>query len=700
MKSLSLHHRIVLWTVGGPLAVVVVLLVLLSIVMRGAVTQASDRAAVRTNALLHDAVSRRIDELAGGAEFLAYLGVTRQVLGTHHRASLEEYLGEYRDKLHADWILGVDQDGKEVGCTSSGLFGQNADMRDRFKIDEALDGKAWRGVSAFDHRTFMAATTPLKVGQVVYGVIVVGLEIDSRFAQSIARQSGVQLVLYSGSKPIGQTISARAPEFKREEMLRIHDGGQPYVGKLSDLRDVDSPEPITFLALMKEAEVTDPFDRVRAALFAIAMLAIAAAIPFGARAARNVTAPIESLAESAQAIRRGEWPDAIDSRREDEIGVLERVFDEMTNSLRHNKQRLVSMLQLDPLTELMNHRTFRDRLTAKVAVSATTGDRLAVAMFDIDDFEKFNRKYGAEEGDRVLKEVADRLRVSFGLEVPLGRYGGNEFSVVLKNVDFHGAFEQARALIAIETPVTVSVGYATLEQDLDRADFLLLAAEMAVGQAKHAGRNRVRQFEGFDSSSGVDVATSLQRGSYAAIRALAEAVDAKDEYTRGHSQRVAEYAKRLAIALGYDDGFVELVFETGTLHDVGKIGVPDGVLKKTTRLNDEEFDFIRRHPEMGERIVSQIPQLRDSLPGIRHHHERWDGRGYPDALAGEEIPLIARVLALADTFDAMTSDRPYRPGMDEETALAEIERNAGTQFDPALVPAFCIAIRQGRREAA
>ena len=133
---------------------------------------------------------------------------------------------------------------------------------------------------------------------------------------------------------------------------------------------------------------------------------------------------------------------------------------------------------------------------------------------------------------------------------------------------------------------------------------------------------------------------------------------------------------------------------TGTLHDVGKIGVPDEILKKTGKLTDAEFAMVKLHPELGERIVSQIPQLKETLTGIRNHHERWDGRGYPDGLAGEQIPILARILAVADTFDAMTSDRPYRPGMPIGRALDEIERGAGTQFDPEYAIRFVELFRE------
>jgi len=172
------------------------------------------------------------------------------------------------------------------------------------------------------------------------------------------------------------------------------------------------------------------------------------------------------------------------------------------------------------------------------------------------------------------------------------------------------------------------------------------------------------------------------------LLALSRALDAKDRYTRGHSERVAWLASELARGAGMDEAFVESVHLSGVLHDIGKIGVPDAVLCKPGRLTDAEFDAIRQHPRIGYEILNGIPAVAEALPGVLHHHERYDGRGYPDGLCGEDIPVMARVLALADTFDAMSSNRAYRSARSREEVLAEVERCAGAQFDPELAHTF------------
>lgn len=172
------------------------------------------------------------------------------------------------------------------------------------------------------------------------------------------------------------------------------------------------------------------------------------------------------------------------------------------------------------------------------------------------------------------------------------------------------------------------------------------------------------------------------------VRSLTASIDAKDSYTRGHSERVAHVARELAIVAGFEDAVAQRVHFAGLLHDVGKIGVPEAVLCKQGRLTDAEFDLIKQHPSIGHNILCGIPLLEDILPGVLHHHERFDGKGYPGGLVGHAIPLFARLLAIADTFDAMSSNRSYRAALPRERVLDEIANSAGTQFDPAFAQAF------------
>jgi putative nucleotidyltransferase with HDIG domain len=182
------------------------------------------------------------------------------------------------------------------------------------------------------------------------------------------------------------------------------------------------------------------------------------------------------------------------------------------------------------------------------------------------------------------------------------------------------------------------------------------------------------------------------------LHSLTSAVDAKDAYTCGHSERVALLSRHLAMEIGLSDADVEQIYMAGLLHDVGKIGVPESVLQKTGKLTPEEFDQMKKHPEIGARILADVKQIKAILPGVLHHHERYDGKGYPAGLSGTDIPLMGRIICLADCFDAMTSNRTYRRALPLEVALTEIRRCAGTQFDPGLAEAFLRTGADSRRD--
>jgi putative nucleotidyltransferase with HDIG domain len=181
---------------------------------------------------------------------------------------------------------------------------------------------------------------------------------------------------------------------------------------------------------------------------------------------------------------------------------------------------------------------------------------------------------------------------------------------------------------------------------------------------------------------------SLKKAHLDSVKALVEAIDAKDPYTRGHSNRVRRSSVRVAKKLGLSKQRIENLEFAALLHDIGKIGVKDEVLQKKSPLTEEEFRSIQEHPLIGVKILEEIEILKDIIPVIRHHHERFDGGGYPDGLAGEKIPLEARILTVADSFDAMTSFRPYRPALSLQKALAELERGQGGQFDPRVLEIF------------
>jgi len=363
---------------------------------------------------------------------------------------------------------------------------------------------------------------------------------------------------------------------------------------------------------------------------------------------------------------------------------------------------------VDPLTRVATHRAFQDRLLHECERAYRFGDSFALLLLDIDQFQLVNNRYSHTAGDRILVELSRRLR---GLvrDIDLcARFGGDQFAIILPHTLEHGGVrtaERVRKTVAgwtfltpgeREARLTASIGLAYYPEDGRTPPQLVDAAKRSVRFAKSLGGNQVQLFremvEGEDE--GLENVVSLANSSHGTIvRSLAAAVDARDRYTHSHSNLVSELSAATARKLGLRGADVGRVRIGGLLHDVGKIGIPDAVLSKEGPLTQEEWSIVRRHPVMGKRIIEQAPELRDLIPMVLYHQERYDGSGYPDRLVGEDIPLEARIVAAADAYHAIRSDRPYRSGRTHQEAVQELLRCAGTQFDPRVVSAL-VAVLQ------
>lgn len=635
----------------------------------------------RTLQVLESFIESRRKLLSQGISFLADRPGTRE-LGQTDSVTVNDHLSSIRSTVGADWLAFCSPDGELLGMSSS-LMRNGSHPGRKLGIDAALAGQPWEGAFVQDGHLFLAAARPIFIGSYIKGVLIGAKEVDKPFVAEIARAGSAEVsVLYEGQK-IASTFDS-TPSNAGDGLLRSIVHGEPYIGREAIVDSIRLASPIRLQALVPLEQISGPYEQLRNGVLLGFLGAAIAAILLGSSLSRMVTHPVELLVKAARSVQEGDWPSPFRSSRNDELGYLLNAFDHMTAGLRSNNERLLRLLDVDPLTQIWNHRSFKEKLEAALVSARDNGESLSLLMVDIDAFDEFNRSHSTDAADAVLREVADVLETCVS-EAVCSRHGGDQFLVLLPGDQAEFVAESIRDSVSKRCPITVSIGIAYLGPDNGRSDLLILAAGLAKDMAKQSGRNRVRTFQGFAARDLNELRQFLQGGSYAAIKALAEAVDAKDEYTRGHSTRVAEYAQGIAETLGLDDGFVELVYTTGTLHDVGKIGVPDSILKKAEKLTDEEFEEIKKHPALGEKIVGQLPTLNDVLPGVRHHHERWDGKGYPDGLSGEEIPLLARILAVADTYDAMTSDRPYRKGMPVETAVRLLREGSGSQFDPNLV---------------
>ncbi len=357
--------------------------------------------------------------------------------------------------------------------------------------------------------------------------------------------------------------------------------------------------------------------------------------------------------------------------------------------------------QVDALTDTYNRGHLIELLKVEMN-RAERGDATpAVLLVDIDDFRWLNEEYGPTAGDVVLVEIASRLKAMLRSYDSLGRYDNKRFAVLAPNVPTEEAlYRVADAIrqVVCTGPVliegrelwpTVSVGAARATVPNDPFQ-LLAAADEALAAAHHRGRNTA-------ALAGDEVA-EIVRPEPDAVRiaqALAKSAAAREGMPEHHNHQVAELSAAVAEALGHDQETVLRVRLAGWLHDVGKVAIPEAILSKPEKLNEAEWEIMRTHAALGQEIVTRIADVAPSGLAVRHHHERYDGTGYPDALAGEKIPVEARIVAAADAFSAMTADPPFRRSRGTGGALRELRRSAGTHLDPAVVEALCAVIETG-----
>ncbi len=353
----------------------------------------------------------------------------------------------------------------------------------------------------------------------------------------------------------------------------------------------------------------------------------------------------------------------------------------------------------DGLTGLYNHRHFHERLEQEIARGSRFGSMFSLIMLDIDLFKAYNDIYGHLAGDDVLRRIGRYIESSVRSIDLAFRYGGEEFAIILPETQMDDAYrvaERIRKTIESKTsskamPITISLGIATWPTDGVMKEEIIGCADAALYRAKQAGRNRTSLSSEVikPETPLVDTELEVRPRALSIIYALAATVDAKDHHTYGHSKKVSDYAVALAEALHLPQDKIATIRAASLLHDIGKVGIPDSILTKEGALTEEEWEPVRAHPQLGVEILRHVIDLVNCLPAILHHHERYDGKGYPSGLKGENIPLEARILSIADAYDAMTSPRPYREQLTPQEALDELKRCAGTQFDPEFVDVFC-----------
>jgi diguanylate cyclase (GGDEF)-like protein len=375
-------------------------------------------------------------------------------------------------------------------------------------------------------------------------------------------------------------------------------------------------------------------------------------------------------------------------------GLLFLVFRSAQARLTRQTEALLESTRRDPLTDTLNHGALVGYLAEEIERGRDDVRPIGIALIDVDGFRLLNDNHGHAAGDEALLAVAATLRQHIEPGMELGRYGPDEFLLIAGPstvAHLEPVIERLRAALVDQSlrfaeterlPITVSVGLATYPDHATSVTALLAVAAGVLEEAKASGGDTVRH-------AGDRIADDAAANtSFDVLQGLVIAVDTKDRYTKRHSEDVARYATFIATRIGLTPEEIRTIDVAGRLHDIGKIGIPDPILRKPGKLSDGEYAIVQQHVALGDMIVRDLPDIEIVRAGIRHHHERWDGQGYLDRLAGESIPRVARILAVADTFSAMTTTRPYRKALDVREALARLGDAAGTQLDEDLVIAF------------
>ncbi|MDR3708359.1 MAG: diguanylate cyclase [Capsulimonadaceae bacterium] len=416
-------------------------------------------------------------------------------------------------------------------------------------------------------------------------------------------------------------------------------------------------------------------------------------------------APLVSQGQIIGAIGAASWGEPFDA---DAVSLIESIGVEVGAAIDYacKLAAAAELVQRDAVTGVLNHCALQHQFADLVTHANEAHEPLAAILLDINNFTLFNNTYGHQAGDTLLSTVAGVLVEHTDPSMCVGRYGSDEFLIIIPGATTARAIELAIGLrnrvatLSVQSgddpwqiPVSLSMGVASLPDDANNRHELMAIIHRNLFSAKALPDN-------IASSSGFRRRNRELRDqdTFSTLDAIVTAIDNKDSYTRNHSEDVTEYAIWIAEKLDLDEETRKVLRIGGLMHDVGKIGIPAEIIAKPGRLTEAEYDVMKTHTHLGWLIVKAIPGMEMVLDAIRSHHERWDGKGYPDGLRRDQVPIVGRILAVADAFSAMTTDRPYRKGMDLDQACAEVRANIGTQFDPEVANAFLEALAERRND--
>ncbi|MFZ5640201.1 MAG: diguanylate cyclase [Bacillota bacterium] len=579
-------------------------------------------------------------------------------------------------------------------------------------IVQALNGVTTADLEVTDNGLEMYAVTPVHFDpvktaeKIPAGVLFMDRHVSDQDFKKIKEREGVEITVFYRGKPVSTTLDHREQNGLLVELVRV-------IGRKEPFYTLISPNGIEYINTWQEVgnggviSVMVPNDDLVAIkkelsgdILRVTVLAGVLVLAASYVLAKVLLRPLTKILAITRNITNGDFSGKIDISTRDEFGELAAAINYMADRIKERLAEAEHLATIDGLTGLYNHRYFQQRLEVEIERAERMQMPLSLIIMDIDYFKHYNDIQGHPAGDKVLQQISRILKTSIrSIDIPV-RYGGEEFAVILVDTAAGEAVEIAERIRQKveefpfvgrdEQPagrLTISMGVASYPDNALKKDDLIKLADDALYKAKYISKNKVvLYYSVLDELKG-----ELDKSEHDllnTIKTLISVINSKDKYTYGHSERVVHYAVSLAEAMGLPEEEMKIIRVSAYLHDIGKIEIDRDILNKEAPLTKEEQKILHQHPIWGAQIISSVRSLRDVIPVVLYHHEKFDGTGYPAGLAGTDIPLAARILKVVDSYDAMTTPRPYRNISTPQEAVKELIRCSGKDFDPAVVTMF------------
>lgn len=628
-----------------------------------------------------------------------------QALQEGDKSKLYEILIALKEYSKQQKIILIDGFGRVVvQVANSPTIHQDAQLL----IKKGMAGLTTSTLAVSENGLEIYAVTPIRTGlstSINNPVLLLDRHIGEKELNTIKKRDGVEITIISDHTVVASTLDTASANLVLKDISgsagsnvvpsRIVVNNVEYINVWQTIGStglISVMVPNSDLLAVKQSISKDI---LRTTILAIILVFICATL-----LAEIIASPLRGMLRTTKAITGGDFTQKIEVLTKDEFGELGQGINYMADRVKERLDYAEHLATVDGLTGLYNHRYFQQRLIQEIKRANRTGSKLSLILMDIDYFKHYNDNLGHPAGDKLLGQLAKILLGCVRTIDVVARYGGEEFAVILVDTGALDAYEVGeRIRVSVEQyefdgretqpngKVTISIGIASYPENAFSKDDLIKLADDALYKAKYISKNKVVLYYSVldELKSGID---ESEHDLLNTVKTLISVINSRDKYTFGHSERVVQYTTSIAEEMNFSEKELRDIKVAAFLHDIGKIEIGREILNKTEPLTTEELEILRMHPSWGAQIVSSIGSLKGIVPMILYHHEKYDGTGYPARLSGKDIPLAARILKLADSFDAMTSYRPYQTAKTFQQAKEEITCCKEKDFDPKIVDVF------------